>query len=283
MIKRARQTAHWFREQYRRGKLSESQIKEVEARLPGWVWVNKQPLKKAHAKIKRTTTRRTIAEWVVEAERLFSEQGKLPTTGELKRMRFSGLSSAMVNYPEQFSHLRSKRVRTPIAALVKAAETLAKNNGGFLPPVSKLFAGGYSSLCTGMYNNPEKFKHIPREKLQKTLQEWLVIARRLAIDNQGTLPTVQWRNDNGYSGLTGAINKNPEMFSEIYRNRKSVEIIPLIAEAEAIAKANGGRLPYLAHLRNTKGYSRLETFIRKHPRAFAHIPRTTEHYSQRAA
>ena len=155
---------------------------------------------------------------------------------------------------------------------VIVAEKLAKENDGILPIGNWLINNGYGGLHSCMRKYPEPFKDIPQDnRKQKTLKEWVIIAEKLAKENDGIFPSRTWIRRNGYSGLSRMMLKHPEKFSHINQRKRITRILKeWIPIAEKLAKENGGILPSYAWLKKNK-YTGLCEFIRKYPESFSHI------------
>lgn len=82
-----------------------------------------------------------------------------------------------------------------IAGIGRALERLGqKMQGrveGTLPNAKWLNENGYAGLRHAMAKHPEMFKHIgARKQQQKSPQDWVAVAERLAAQNGGRLPTI---------------------------------------------------------------------------------------------
>lgn len=64
-----------------------------------------------------------------------------------------------------------------------------------------------------MARHAEKFGDYVNEKpRRRTPQEWAMESVGIAARNGGVLPSTNWLNRNGYSGLVAAKRKRPELF-----------------------------------------------------------------------
>ncbi len=221
---------------------------------------------------------KTIDEWVQYAEELVVEHGKLPNTGWLTKSKLFGLLDAINNYPERFAHIERDRLRVPIdvSECVRQAEEIAAQYGK-LPIVSWLSANGYRRLTKVMAVNPDAFSHIEKETNgRQCLEEHIKIAEKLTKNNGGRLPTFAWLEKNGYTALIQNIQYHPDEYAHIERSfeekggKPNVE--KHVADAERLAKENGGQLPSSIWLRKN-GYNNLRAAIGSYPEKFAHIKR----------
>jgi hypothetical protein len=264
--------------QYHSRKLTPAQIEAVEAKLPGWVWEKINTLPKVREK--HSEQRRTITEWLVEAEHLFLTLGRIPTTKVLKKMRMSGLSSAMVNEPERFKHLRTLSDKVPLEDRVAFAEKIAAGNRGVLPLTKLLLEQGHKELVNAIYSNIEAFAHIPRQDhAAHTITEWVNQAKYLWKEFRGEWPVTKYLVSNGYSGLVSCMNKNPQEFSFIKRKRRpsgKVSLSQHVRHAEALTQEHDGYVPATSRLR-AMGLNGLERSMRQNPDAYAHLSQQRLH------
>ena len=124
-----------------------------------------------------------------------------------------------------------------------------------------------SDLCGAM-----TFKELRRVigRGFKTVEQWVVVAEKLAEDNGGVLQNSKWLCMNTFSGLCEAKRNNPDLFAHIPQDRKwrpPEEWVPI---AESRAKKSGGVLPAPTEL--IKDCPGLNSPMRHHPDLFAHIP-----------
>ena len=159
---------------------------------------------------------------------------------------------------------------------IKLAESLVLHDG-VLPSVTWLKGNGYTGLYQYMRAHPKEFSHIKQHRLgvrsydEKVKKRQVELAKKLARENGGTLPTVTWLTNHDYSGLLSYIWKHPEFFDGIPRdtNKKSSE--EHIAAAEALAQKYGGTLPGSWTIVNESGGWALYQFMRRNHDLFIHI------------
>ena len=176
--------------------------------------LTKYPEKFAHIK-KQKEVRKSIDEWIKFSEELAKKHNGLPNSTWLKDNGYSGLIAMLTKYPEKFAHIKRQKKRILCSEWVKIAEELAKKHNG-LPTVKWLKNNGYSGLAGMLTRYPEKFDHIKRQYITKSIDEWIKISEELAKKHNG-LPNHNWLKNNGYSGLVRAIQKYPEIFAHIKR------------------------------------------------------------------
>ena len=157
----------------------------------------------------------------------------------------------------------------PLAHHVKEAEALALLNGGKLPRYRDLVRR-YPTLCGAMTRDPDRFAHIPRSTV---LGDQVAKAEAIAAANGGWLPA---HTDllNVDCNLAFAVYKHPDRFDHIPRawvKRRQKRAAEYVAEAEALAKLNGGCIEIT--LKFQAAHSALTQFMRRCPETFAHIPR----------
>jgi len=179
----------------------------------------------------------------------------------------------MQKHPSLFKHIKqeSKKGRTP-QEQVALAEKLAKKHGGMLPNSGWLQKNSHIALDCAMRKHPHFFKHIKQiSKQGRTPKEWVNVAKKLAKKHDGRLPGDQWRRKNGYSGLSYAMQKHPNLFKHIKQeSKKGRTPQEQVALAEKLAKKHGGVLPNCYWLRKN-GYEGLYQIMWKYPRLFRHI------------
>jgi len=108
----------------------------------------------------------------------------------------------------------------------------------------------------------------------RTPKERVIEAEQLAIDCKGILPNHGWLQKNGYYGINYAMLQYPGLFSHIPQDRKKgLPAKERIPEAEQLAKDHGGMLPSGSWLKKN-GHSALYHAMMRHPKLFAHIPRS---------
>ena len=216
----------------------------------------------------------TPDEWVKIAEILAKKNGgTLPSSKWLREHDYGGLYAAMKSYPNKFFHIKREKLRKTIDEQVRIAEKLTKENGGTLPVPSWLVKNGYESLYSAILLHPDKFFHIKQSKLNKTVYEQVVVAKRLMREHEGILPSYTWLMNNGYGDLATAMCYHPEKFNAIRREKLKKTIDEQVRIAEKLAEENGRMLPnYRWLLKN--GYGDLYATMRNHPDEFIHIRRS---------
>ena len=103
----------------------------------------------------------------------------------------------------------------------------------------------------------------------KSVEEWVLIAEKLAAENGGMLPSRAWLRKNQYTKLATMIDYKPELFTHIKQEKTYNSLEEHVQIAEKLAAENGGILPSGAWLRKNR-YG-LRGTIRLHPELFAHI------------
>jgi len=191
----------------------------MEKNLYSLMWmISKYPEKFQH--IKQERLHKTPDEWVVIAEKLAKENGGLlPPYIDLINGGFNGLTLMLKRYPKKFKHVKQSSLVRTIDKWVVIAEKLAEENGGVLPTSTTLRNDGFSGLSAALCKYPKKFKHIKRSYSRKCIDEWVVIAEKLAEENGGVLPTFEKIKNDSLSGLSCAIYRQPEKFQHIKRRR----------------------------------------------------------------
>ena len=113
---------------------------------------------------------------------------------------------------------------------------------------------------------------VPPTRVERTVDEWVLIAEERAKMNDGVLEHSNWLQLNGFAGLQQSMLHHPAKFSHIKQDKKRTTVDEWIRIAELRAKKNGS-------LENPKwliknGLNGLYQAMRLHPRKFAHIKRT---------
>jgi hypothetical protein len=115
--------------------------------------------------------------------------------------------------PKAFAHIpRVRRRYHQIEQYVGIAETLAKKNGGKLPPKSKLVTGRYPWLLASIRNHPHLFTHIKRERLNTPFTVRVEQAKALAEKNNGVIPHYSWLQRHGHAAVGNAIYSRRDLF-----------------------------------------------------------------------
>ena len=193
-------------------------------------------------------------------------KGKLPYHHWLAKNGYSGLGACKNRHPELFAHMeQDKRRKTPIE-WVKIAEQLAADNGGKLPLVVWLLKNGHNALDLCMRNHPELFEHIGQEKVFTSFDEWLKIAEKEAVENDGKLPNWKALNKK-YNGLTSCMRQYPKLFEHLEQEVKNYPRQHWYKVAKKMAKENGGKLPTAIWLR-ANGHTSLDNCMYKYPELF---------------
>lgn len=163
----------------------------------------------------------------------------------------------------------------------EVAEELAKKNGGKLPLFKDLQAMGYWGMIVAMQRCPGLFKHIelsggrkPKKRVpNKTKEEWIALAEKVAEQNGGVIPCGEKLTEMGYDTLRHKLSGDyAEWFYHIPYESRQRSKQEWVAMAEELAAANGGYIPSCKKLVEM-GHRRLYDQIKKHPHAFAHLPR----------
>lgn len=139
----------------------------------GWLRVNNyiglehamRKCPEAFARLRRAAKKgRSPQEWVRKAKQLEKKYGKLPCSSWLYRNGFSGLTRAMREHPDLFTHISQERKagRSP-QEWVSEAEQLMKKYGR-LPKQTWLCHNGFSGLVRAMRKHPALFSHFPQDR-----------------------------------------------------------------------------------------------------------------------
>jgi hypothetical protein len=218
--------------------------------------------------------KKNLTECVEIATTLANDNG-----GTLKSqvwLRMNGhveVASAITRHPDAFSHLGQEKQRKTVAEHVNVAEFLRKNNGGILPSTTWLISNGHSDLYNCLKAHPKAFSHLTQEKIKKVLEEHVADAEHLCKTHGGSLPSPGWLRNNGYADLYTMVHKRPDAFAHLKQDRRKKSTLQeQVTSAENLSKKNGGIVPGSTWLFE-HNYSALYKAMRKHPEAFAHIPR----------
>ena len=160
-------------------------------------------------------------EWVGVAEQLASANGTLPSCRWLHENGYGGLPQRLRDFPELFAHIprESRRLRHAKAIIV-LAEQLAAAHGGTLPNAKWLQTNGHSGVDAAMRKFPQLFAHIPQDsKKGRAPEEWVPTAEKLAKERGGVLPSRRWLRKHGFTGLSGAKRRRPELFEHLVQKR----------------------------------------------------------------
>jgi hypothetical protein len=146
---------------------------------------------------------------------------------------------------------------------------LALGNGGTLPSPGALKTMGHGSLYSATRKHPHLFAHIKQDSMQKSIEEWVKFAEKLASENNGVLPSPGTLQKSSHSALCSMMRKSPKLFSHIPQEFKGgktpEEWVPF---AQELAEKNGGSLPSSSSLRKD-GYGGLAAAIRLNPQLFS--------------
>ena len=148
--------------------------------------------------------------------------GILPNPAWLERNGYGRLKDVIREHPEPFAHIRQDRrvFRSP-QDWVLVGEELARKNGGILPTHRELLRRGYRTLLAAMERYPRLFAYIKRMVPSRLVQEELVaLARRLAAENEGTLPSPMQLRQSAHTRLARALHCYPAWFADIQRKRR---------------------------------------------------------------
>ena len=157
-----------------------------------------------------------IEEWVSIAEELTKKnKGVLPGSYTLIKMELNGLRRALERHPELFEHIKKHPTKEEqTRKRVEEAEKL-QNKYGYVPHCTWLMNNGHKALYRAILRRPEKFDHLTLTTMHRTVEQWVEVAEELA-DGNGVMPTADWMNQNGYSGLVIARIKHSKLFRHLY-------------------------------------------------------------------
>lgn len=156
-----------------------------------------------------------VEDWVPIAEKLAKKnKGVLPGSYTLAKMELYGLRKALERHPELFEHIeRHPTKEEQTRERVEEAEQLQKMHG-YVPHCTWLKNNGYQALYRSILRHPEKFDHLTLTTMHRTVEQWVEVAEELADENS-VMPTADWMNQNGYSGLVVTRIKNPKLFRHL--------------------------------------------------------------------
>jgi hypothetical protein len=226
--------------------------------------------------IKQEKLLKTPDEWVTVVEKIAKKNnGLLPNQAWLLKNNYYGLCQIMYKYPEKFSHIKQKKLKKTLKEWVEIAEELAKDNNGILPCSKWLCINGYTGLRLMLSRYPKKFFHIKQNKLVKIVDEWVIIAEKLAKNNNNILPNYAWLRKHGYEGVSRSKSKYPEKFIHIKKQKKreTRTVDEWVSIAEKLVEEHGG-LPAFAWLKK-HNLRQLHRTIKGYPDKFKHIERKT--------
>ena len=220
---------------------------------------------------------RNTDEWVKVAEQWHAKHGKLPIPKWFHDNGYAGLETQLREHPERFAHLEQTKHTKTLTEWVKIAETLAAENNGVLPSISKCAKKGFRRLGGVIWSHREAFAHIPRAKNTNTTAEWVEIAKKVAAEHGG-LPTNRELCLLGHFGLARAIQRKKSAFADIPKHEYALPIPPqasdemakAVALAEELARNNGGLLPSSTWLKRN-GHNPLLHKMSIDKNRFAHL------------
>ena len=134
-------------------------------------------------------------------------------------------------------HVHLHKKQRTLDDWVAEAEQLRKEHGT-LPGPGWLAKHGYSTLANMLWKHPKAFAHLPQDRKQRTVKEWVVEAERLA-EECGKMPNPKWLETHGYCRLYYAMRRHPKMFAHIKQGRKYRLPEERVAEAERLVRQHG--------------------------------------------
>jgi hypothetical protein len=218
-------------------------------------------------------------EWVPVAEKVAKENGGvLPRRGWLQKHKYSALARVVTLKPDLFRHIPQEFFRKmEIEEHVATAKKLAQQYGR-VPPCIWLQEHGYQKLYHAKMKCPEAFKGITfgQNKLidDVKLAERVETAKKVAQENGGALPTINWLGRHGHHKVVKALSMFPDAFKDIPRKRgsQSHPVEHWVKVAEELARKNQGRIPTHKWL-ESHGYNGLRRPLTVHPGRFKHLER----------
>ena len=151
--------------------------------------------------------------------------GLLPCKADLERLGLSGLVCQMNCHPEAFAHIEQERRTRNQQRVVARAELLATLNGGFLPTKQWLENNGYNDVLLLRRLRP-KLLHLTMANLDNKIfpagSKWVPVALKLARQNRGSLPCLDWLKHKGFGPMVRAIKRHRKMFQAIKKNGRRV-------------------------------------------------------------
>jgi hypothetical protein len=181
--------------------------------------MQKYPEAFAHLKWVEKTTEE---DYVEEAKGLAAGNGGvLQNAGWLQANGHNGLAQYMCKHPDAFADIPQLKLTKSLDETVALAEKLAKENlenAGVLQNSKWLEDNGYGAINQAKRKYPERFNHIPQEsKKGKSVDEWVMFAKKLVEENPDGLPSFKELIRTGYSGLARVWIKFPDKFADIKR------------------------------------------------------------------
>lgn len=127
--------------------------------------IKKYPEKFAHLTIEPKRKIKSVDEWVLKAEQLAENNGGILPSG-LSGKGLNGLYKRIKKHPNKFAHILKNKCKKSVDEWVLEAEKLASENNGVLPPIAWLRKNNLYGLSLAIWKHPNKFVHIPKEKLK---------------------------------------------------------------------------------------------------------------------
>jgi hypothetical protein len=190
---------------YRKGVISKAKQKKLE-QIKGWTW---------------DIMTRTPEEWVNIAIKIVKEQpdGMLPSDGQLRRSKYRGIIRTMSKYPHMFAEFKQRRLKKKAEDWAIIANNISKD--GVVPGPSRLRSMGLIDLYAVMKRKPHLFSHLIVQRNTRTVEEWVALAKSLALKEQnGLLPCSKKLVELGFSGLPYTMRKHTKPFRGIKQNVK---------------------------------------------------------------
>jgi hypothetical protein len=150
--------------------------------------------------------------------------GVLPNSRTLIDNGFNGLYQYMWKHPEEFSKYDQVKKLTLISEHVSIAERLAANNNGKIPTNKWLHEHGQSKLVDAMRKYQSHFDHLTQ---QDSLKDLVQIAKKLAEENGGSLPSLKILRETGHTKLANRIQDRPDAFKDVPRRRRHHGPVPI--------------------------------------------------------
>jgi len=177
--------------------------------------IQRYPEKFTH--LKQDKVLKTIEENVKQAEYLAkNNNGVLYNYTWLRKNGHNSINRCVQKYPENFKHIKQEKILKNVEHWVKKAEQLSKKHNNILPYPYWLRRNGHEAMMDMICNYPKKFSHIKQESRKgSSPDEWVIVAKRLAEENGGILPSLAWLKNNGYYGLKQSLPKHTELFRGI--------------------------------------------------------------------
>lgn len=170
--------------------------------------------------IQQESELRTLEEAVSEIEMLAKQNGgKIPHKRALHLIGKSALIHWMLKNPKAFKHLKqenghNKRMSKHDQQCVETAERICAENAGVLPP-SSVMKRKHLNVYRRMCRKPELFSHLKQQRLLKSQDEWVEVAKKLSKQHGSKWRNHTWLAENGYKGLSHSLYKYPELYSTL--------------------------------------------------------------------